>query len=360
MLPTLSAEIDEILSDSATYPFNGIISVRDKTGIIYEKVSGKKDIGSPDSSDLEPAHMFIVGSVTKQMLSAITLRLAESGLLDITFPIGTYLLEYQNEPWASKVTIEQLLSHTSGLVPSTGYKMHTYDFDLGAGGNYSYANQGYELIAKIITKVSNKTLGQLYSELFEHCGMSNSGIVDNKTIQQIRHTYPKIVNGHMYVPWIHSMALWLLKDWKIDDGYSKIHNPFFDGPQYLYPEAGNVITTVEDLHKWNNCLFHDLFKNKSTLDNFLRPRSIRTPCRIDNIGYGLGIMCPDKYLPEYYHTGWVYGYETTTVYYPEYEISVVIVENVSRIGTTQSPFTDFTTHDKLWFTIRNYIKNNLV
>ena len=57
---------------------------------------------------------FRLGSMNKMFTAVATLQLAQRGKLDLKAPFGNYLTDYPNKDVASKVTIEQLLSHTGG------------------------------------------------------------------------------------------------------------------------------------------------------------------------------------------------------------------------------------------------------
>jgi hypothetical protein len=57
---------------------------------------------------------FRLGSMNKMFTAVATMQLVQSGKLDLKAPFGNYLTDYPNKDVASKVTIEQLLTHTGG------------------------------------------------------------------------------------------------------------------------------------------------------------------------------------------------------------------------------------------------------
>jgi CubicO group peptidase (beta-lactamase class C family) len=57
---------------------------------------------------------FRLGSMNKMFTAVATLQLVQSGKLDLKAPSATTWTDYPNKDVASKVTIEQLLSHTGG------------------------------------------------------------------------------------------------------------------------------------------------------------------------------------------------------------------------------------------------------
>lgn len=332
--------------------FNGIVSV-EKDGVsIFEKVDNNLPVENPTSKSL-----FFIGSITKQMLSAIILKYVELGILDLYAPINNYLDDILG---VDNITLENLLTHTSGLVESKGRKKASgYNFNSKKKGRFIYANQGYELAGKIVSKASGKSLEALFQELFHQCGMNDSFIINNDDcdITSIKKIHPGLIQGYMYVPTLHSliMSTGILADaWNIKSGYSLVKQPFKDGFQYLYPEAGNVVSTIQDLHKWNQC-FGKIFKEKITMQEYIKSRvfNIKFGGRLYDFCFGMrkAIQAPI----EYGQSGWIYGYQSTSVFFPEQRISAVILENVSRIGGIRIPPLDFSIHNMIISNVRSYI-----
>jgi D-alanyl-D-alanine carboxypeptidase len=321
--------------------FNGIVSV-EKDGVpIFEKVNNDLPGEDPTSKS-----QFFIGSISKQMLAAIILKYVELGILDLYAPIGKY-------------TLENLLTHTSGLVPSKGRERASdYRFNLKKKGSFSYANQGYELAAKILTQATGKSLEALYQELFQQCDMRDSFIMndDNCDISTLKETHPMLVQGYIYVPLLHAFIISrgiFTEAWSIKRGYTPAKQPFRDGFQYIYPEAGNVVSTVKDLHKWNQS-FEKLFKDKQ---EFTKSRVFNIKDNGKRYDFCLGFRKSIQGPLEYGQSGWVYGYQSTSTYFPEQKMSVVILENVSRIGGIKAPPLDFSAHDKIASQIRFSTRN---
>lgn len=334
--------------------FNGIVSV-EKDGVsIFEKMHNNLSLENITSKSL-----FFIGSITKQMLAAIILKHVELGVLDLYAPISNYLT-LENVLLTDNITLENLLTHTSGLVEPKGRKKAKgYDFNFKKKGIFLYSNQGYELVGKIAAKITGKSLEELYQELFSQCNMRDSFIINNDDcdITTMKESHPKLIQGYMYVPTLHSLIIstGILTDtWNIKSGYSMVKQPFKDGFQYLYPQAGNVVSTIQDLHKWNQC-FGKIFKEKSTMQEY-------TKSRVFNIKFGgrlydfcLGMRKATQEPIEYGQSGWIYGYQSTSVFFSEQRISAVILENVSRIGGIKIPPLDFSIHNKIIENIRTNI-----
>jgi len=138
-------------------------------------------IGVTGVADLETEepllaeHRFKIGSVTKTFVAAVVLQLAEEGSLGLDDTLDQH---YDGLPWASDVTLRQLLMHSSGI-PEYG---NATAFQLGAdepwtdeqlvqlladgelafepGTEWSYANSNYVLLGLVIRSVTGDTWDQ--------------------------------------------------------------------------------------------------------------------------------------------------------------------------------------------------------
>jgi D-alanyl-D-alanine carboxypeptidase len=111
-----------------------------------------------------------IGSITKQFTAAAMLKLQEDGRLALDDDIHTYLADYPTN--GQRITIRQLLSHTSGLPELT--VQHSYSSTSGAGTTreaimrkilslpldflpgtaWRYSNSGYVLAGMIVERVT--------------------------------------------------------------------------------------------------------------------------------------------------------------------------------------------------------------
>ena len=98
----------------------------DRDGVIYEGAAGERTPGSGEM--VGPDTMFRIASMTKMVATVAALQLVERGELDLDDPVETYLPEYGElqvlegfdgdtprlRAPASKATVRQLVTHTSG------------------------------------------------------------------------------------------------------------------------------------------------------------------------------------------------------------------------------------------------------
>jgi D-alanyl-D-alanine carboxypeptidase len=116
-----------------------------------------------------------IGSITKQLTAAAMLKLQEDGKLALDDDIHTYLTDYPTN--GQRITIRQLLSHTSGVPELT--VQHSYSgtsgkgttreaimrkilslpLDFPPGTEWRYSNSGYVLAGMIVERVTGLSYG---------------------------------------------------------------------------------------------------------------------------------------------------------------------------------------------------------
>lgn len=139
---------------------------------------------SHDTVTVKSDMLFPLGSITKNVVTALTLKLAEEGKLSLDDPISDWLPEYRFVNGAT--TIRQLLNHTSGIymfwsnqkiwddlkkdrtkvwTPKEvlGYIKEPY-FEPGEG--FRYSNTNYLLMAMIIEKATGSSLSAEFRNRF--------------------------------------------------------------------------------------------------------------------------------------------------------------------------------------------------
>ena len=136
---------------------------------------------------------FRIGSMNKMFTAVSTLQLVQDGKLDLKAPFGKYLADYPNKDMASKVTIEQLLSHTGGTGDIFGPDFDKHRLELKTlqdyvnlygsravqyepGSRWQYSNYGFLLLGVLIEKVSGQTYyDYVRDHIYKPAGMTGSG-----------------------------------------------------------------------------------------------------------------------------------------------------------------------------------------
>src|SRR4029079_2195034 len=117
---------------------------------------------------------FRLGSMEKMFPAVATLQLVQNGKPDLNVSFGNQLTEYPNKGVASKVTIEQMLSHTGGTGDIFGPEFDKNRLELKTlldyvklygnrgpefqpGSQWKYSNYGFLLLGVIVEKVSGQS-----------------------------------------------------------------------------------------------------------------------------------------------------------------------------------------------------------
>jgi methyl acetate hydrolase len=125
----VTKEIDNVLLtavDNDAVP--GVVAMAaDRDGVVYEGAAGLRS--AADSDQITPDTVMRIASMTKMVTTTAALQLAEQGSLDLDAPVDTYRPEFADlqvlegfdgdsprlRPPASRATVRNLLTHTSGL-----------------------------------------------------------------------------------------------------------------------------------------------------------------------------------------------------------------------------------------------------
>ncbi|HSV23772.1 MAG TPA: serine hydrolase domain-containing protein, partial [Xanthobacteraceae bacterium] len=106
-------KIDDLVARYHSFgQFNGAVLAADNGKVIYKKGVGLANMewNIPN----EPDTKFRLGSITKQFTAALIMQLVEQGKLKLDGKVSDYLPDYRKDTGA-RMTIHQLLSHTSGV-----------------------------------------------------------------------------------------------------------------------------------------------------------------------------------------------------------------------------------------------------
>ncbi len=264
--------------------------------------------------------VFLMASVTKTFVAVATMMLVEKGNISLTDTIGKFVPDIPSH-W-KVVTIQQLLSHTSGIKGSidwpppckTELKYDNFNYtrsdvinetaclplSFPPGEKWDYSGRGYYVLGMLIESVSGKTFEQfLKDNIFEPLQMSNTRMIDYKTILANRAT-----------------------------GYQKENNKFVNKimPQDPIVEFsdGGLVSTVTDMAKWDAALYSDKLLKKETLQLMFTPVKIK-----DGYGpYGLGFgTTPFQGHKRVGHIGRIPGFECAFTRFIDDKISVIIFIN---------------------------------
>lgn len=312
----LAAYADRLLAEAYPADEPGAAALVTRNGqIVLRKGYGLAD---PELSvPIRPDMVFQIGSVTKQFTAVGILMLAERGLLSVEDDITRHLPDYPTH--GQKITIEHLLTHTSGIPSYTNldedwlprvredlkvqelidiFKDKPLDF--APGERWAYNNSAYVLLGAVIEKLTGKAYEDFVEqEILAPAGMTASRYGSNE----------EIVPGRM-------------------DGYDKNAKGYHRAPylSWTHPySAGALLSTVDDLARWADALSTGKLLKSASTARMTAPGKLTSGIPT-HYGYGVGISeYAGRTIVE--HGGNTFGFAADLLRVPEEGLVVVILSN---------------------------------
>lgn len=304
---TVTERLDALFSSS---PINGNVLVAENGKIVYRKSFGYADFSTktPNADD----STFQTASVSKVFTATAVLQLREKGKLKLTDALVKFLPDF---PF-SNVTIQNLLSHMSGLpnlelyeaavkanpelvvankdiIPSLKTRNKPLKFQ--PGEIWDYCNTNYALLALIVEKLSGLSFADyLKKHIFQPARMNETYL--RVSASPIAHKNP--VKNHI-LPVMYQIAPQNVETVNLKDGvrmwrirYETYHTGATHGDQ-------NVVSTTEDLFKFDQALYSEKLLKSSTLKEAFSPTKLKSgEIFFDDFGAPFGKKCS-------YGSGWI-------------------------------------------------------
>lgn len=333
----IAGRADEYLTAwTKTGRFSGSVLIAKEGKVLLRKSYGmaNQELGVPNT----PEMIYRIGSITKTFTALSILQLEEKGKLSTQDPIAKYVPEVP-QSW-QKITIDQLLSHTSGIpqfMNAAAYQkaddpqrvekaLQEYsDKPLvsAPGEKFAYSNSGYVLLGRVIEKLSGSTYEQyLDANILKPAGLANTAYDHARPIMRNRAIGYAYDGDHLVNAFMGEMT----------------------GPH----SAGALHSTVDDLYKFDQVLDSGKLFSKALLDKAMTPRAkwVNVPPFNFDAMYCYGWMTGDNFGHRYYnHGGWVDGFITQYWRYPQDKMTVVLLANIEsphiisvQNGLTQAIF----------------------
>jgi CubicO group peptidase (beta-lactamase class C family) len=306
--------IDSLMNYYASsFDFNGAAFVSLKGTTLHNKGYGYKDRYAKLKNDANG--IFMIGSITKQFTAEIILMLAKEGKLHLDDKLSLYYPDYKS---SEKISLEQLLTHTSGIYNYTDdtlwskhpteavsheqmlsiFKDKPLNFEPGA--KFEYSNSNYILLTYIIEQVCGKPYTQVARErIIGPLGMTYSGFDFTHLRDRNKTTgYNSVIIDSFYADQIE------------------------DSTQSL--GAGALYSTTADLYKWHRAL-----QSYTLLDKDWQRRAY-TP-HLENYGYGWIVK---KYLDKEVlaHSGGIGGFYTYILRIEREDLCIILLSNIRHTG----------------------------
>jgi len=267
---------------------------------------------------MEADMVFPITSLTKQFTAAAILLLEERGELSVDDEITRYFPGYPIQ--GSKITIGQLLAHTSGIfnfpeIPGYKEKISRQDLttdeliDLfksepryfAPGEGVHYSNSGYILATVIIEDVSGKPYADfIREEIFDPLGMTRSYYIGRQII-------PGAVSGYQGTSGNYQVAEYInLRQAR---------------------GAGGLLSTVDDLARWDESFYTSELLSKNSYTKMATPYVLRDG-QLTESGYGVGIHEVNGFKV-ISHIGAMPGFVSFAARVPQEHLYVAVLSNNS-------------------------------
>lgn len=183
--------------------------------LIYAKGFGIAQLNT--SRAITPASLFHMASVTKLFVATAVMQLVEQGKVDLDAPLVKYLPYFKlNDTRYRRITIRQMLNHTSGMPDATNYNWDKPEYDDGAleryvrglsrlpmigdpGEKSRYSNIAFEVLGDMIAKVSGMSFEDyVQRHILAPLGMKQSTLLVRQADPQLL-TAPHVSQGERVV-----------------------------------------------------------------------------------------------------------------------------------------------------------------
>jgi D-alanyl-D-alanine carboxypeptidase len=263
-----------------------------------------------------PETVFEIGSITKQFTAAAVLMLVEEGKIKLEDDFTRYLPDYPKP--AQTVTVENLLTHTSGIPSYTDLPewmprvredmtpdqlasfFRDKPLDFAPGERWSYSNSAYVVLGMIVEKASGMTYEKFVEErIFAPLGMKDSRYGHAEEVVPRRAAgYDKGESGYLNARYI-SMTL-----------------PY---------SAGALMSTVDDLERWNRALAEGKILSAESRRRMETPFAIKSG-QSTRYGFGLemGELEGHRMVA---HSGGIFGFLSMNLRLPDDRLEVIVLSN---------------------------------
>lgn len=344
----LSEQLEAIIGDlvDGKNIISAVVVVKSSNNeIIWQ---GSKGLANQEKEiEMTVNSQFFIASITKIFTATVIMQMHQQGLLDINSSIAEYLPEsvysninvYEGIDYSADISIKQLLSHSSGIAdyysgkplkneglfevflanPSQKWtveetinrtKNHLTPYGR-PGESVLYSDTNYQLLGKIIEKVSEKELYQVYQEyIFTPLELENTYLIN----------YPALNNKQLIADIYH-----------YEQNVSEIR---LNGS---YWADGGLVSTANDCIRFLFALKNGQLINQENLELMHHWQKLYFPMQ-----YGLGVMhfkLPRfiKYFAEIPDLWGHSGSSGSFLYYSE-EMDLYIAGTINQSSSNIKPF----------------------
>jgi D-alanyl-D-alanine carboxypeptidase len=314
LVAALRAKLEK---DSAADKFSGVVLLAKDGKAIFTGAYGlaNREKKIPNTLDTK----FRIGSMNKMFTAVSILQLVQAGKISLSDPVGKYLTDYPNKDIATKVTIQQLLTHTGGTGDLFGPQFVAHRLELKTlqdyirlygdrapefepGSRWEYSNYGFLLLGLIVERASGKSYYDYVDEnIYAPAGMISTGsLPEDQNVPDLSIGYTQF-GGQELRPNTNTLP-------------------------YRGSSAGGGYCTVEDFLRFANALTnHKLLNAQNT--ELLTTGKVETP-RGDKYAFGFTEKGAGTPMLHFGHAGGAPGMNGELQIFPLSGYVIVVLSNL--------------------------------
>lgn len=281
-------------------------------GFGYSNIETKKKV-NPSVTQ------FRIASISKSLTAAALAKLFDDGKLDFDESIYTYIPDFPKKKY--DFTIRQVGGHIAGIRHYNGNefilnkKMSIVEgldifkdspLKFKPGSDYSYSTYGWNLLSVVVQNASGVEFNKYMREaIFNPLKMNDTelGLSD------------------VYMP--NRTQFYI----KTNSGDIKLGVPVSNEHKVA---GGGFIATSEDLVKFGNEIINPTLLSKNSVKELVTPLYTNDG-KSTEYGIGFGVVKTKNDTPRYSHSGGGMGATTFLMMYPDKNIVISIVTNLSQV-----------------------------
>jgi D-alanyl-D-alanine carboxypeptidase len=306
--------IDDLVNQDR---FSGAVLVTKNGKPVLSGAYGMADREKKIANSLDTK--FRIGSMNKMFTATSILQLVQSGKIKLNEPFGTYIKDYPNKDVSSKVSIEQLLTHTGGTGDIFGPQFDQHRKDLRTlqdyvnlygtrglqftpGSRWEYSNYGFLLLGVVVERVSGKS----YYDYVSQNICAPAGMTSTASLSEDENVPGRSI-GYTAM------------------GGSGIH-PNTDTLPYRGTSAGGGYSTVQDLQRFANALLNHKLLNAEYTE-LLTTGKVETPGG-GKYAFGFSDQGGDSGVRHFGHGGGAPGMNGDLQIYPQTGYVIAVLSNL--------------------------------
>jgi len=291
--------------------FSGAVLIARGDTVLFEGAWGLADRDAKEANESDTR--FNICSCGKMFTAVAVAQLAESGLVRFSDTIGQYVEGFAPDI-AGRVTVEHLLTHTSGIAPEEANALNdaqdvndlmeiarSLPFEYEPGEQYLYSNANYIILGAVIESVT----GQSYYDYVRQQVFGKAGMADTDFLRKDSGA-PDMARGYYRS----------LFGWK--DNYAGLH--MMGGP------SGGAYSTVGDMFLFARALFGNRLLKEEYTKTVIQGKV--SDGGEGMVAYGMVVLEGNGSRPGTVgSTGATRGANAVFKYVPDMDITFVVLSN---------------------------------